>query len=107
LIGPNADQFYAQLLYRLRRGLELKLIYQFVRKGTVGTGEQQVFDNKYIYPFLWGDIQNYTTFESQLNYEFIHDLFAQIKYSHTDNYNTRTLSSNLSDQFSLGLTYGF
>lgn len=103
-IGPNADQLFAQLHYRVLRGLDVKLIYNYVRKGTVGTGVQQA-DFKDIYPFLWGDLKKYSYFQTLLQYEFIHDLFFKLSYQHND-LNQQNVSSN-KKIFSFALNYSF
>ncbi|PAC30614.1 hypothetical protein [Flectobacillus sp. BAB-3569] len=80
--GPNSDEIYIQLLYRIARGLELRADYYHVRRGTVGTAKEQVADNRNLYPFLWGDVVSDDIFQLQAQYEPIHDLFFRLGYKH-------------------------
>ncbi|MDI9872485.1 capsule assembly Wzi family protein [Flectobacillus roseus] len=106
-IGPNADQFYVRMLYRIKRGLELNLNYQFTRKGTEGSSAQQIADNRNLYPFLWGDVTNYTAFSVRLQYEPVHDLFLRFGYNHDDKYIINQNSSNLQDKLYFSINFGF
>ncbi|NBA78788.1 hypothetical protein GOQ04_24760 [Emticicia sp. ODNR4P] len=106
-IGSNADQFYSSLEYRIKRGLSFKALYYFIRKGSVGSGAQQVFDDRNKFPFLWGEVTNYTKLQMSLQYELIHDLFIRFGYNHSDIFNTKTNNSNLSDSVYFGLNFGF
>lgn len=106
-IGPNADQLFFQLRYRLMRGLTLDMIYEYIRKGTVGSAIQQVYDNKELFPFLWGDVRKIHEFQVKAQYEILHDLFVSMKYSNqyieSPQYNNNTTN----DVFSIGLNFGF
>lgn len=103
-IGPNADQLFAQLHYRVLRGLDIKLIYNYIRKGTVGTGVQQA-DFKDKYPFLWGDLKKYSYFQTLLQYEFIHDLFFKISYQNNQEENKGVSKNNRN--ISMAINYSF
>ncbi len=79
-------------------------MYNYVRKGTVGTGAQQASALD-IYPFLWGDLKKYSYFQTLVQYEFIHDLFLKLSYQQND-LSQQNLSSN-KKIFSFALNYSF
>ncbi|MEA5257725.1 capsule assembly Wzi family protein [Arcicella aquatica] len=103
-IGPNADQLFAQLHYRVIRGLDVKFIYNYIRKGAIGSGAQQT-DFTTSYPFLWGINNKYSYLQAQLQYEFIHDLFLRVNYQSDNNPSVTTTEKNSS--ISMAINYSF
>jgi hypothetical protein len=103
-IGPNADQLFMQLHYRIIRGLDFKMSYEFIQKGAVGTGLQQT-SNQDIFPFLWGKVKAYSNFQMQVQYEYLHDLFVRFAYKNQYISGTRPFQNQ--DTLSFGLNYGF
>lgn len=105
-LGPNADDFFIRLHYRVLRGLEFQVQYEYIRKGTVGGGIEQS-SNKPIYPFLWGDVKTFSNLNIELSYEFIHDLFVFGKYA-TSTIRTEVDNKEFQQQTSsFGIKYGF
>lgn len=103
-IGPNASQLFAQAHYRVIRGLNLRFIYEYIRKGTEGSGLQQIsFQN--IYPFLWGSVKEYSDFQARLQYELTHDLFITLN-SKFENIKSEDKVRRMYN-FSCGINYGF
>lgn len=102
--GANSDQFFAQLHYRMLRGLDIKLLYNYIRKGTVGSGLEQ-YDFKTNRPFLWGSLRKYDYFQAQVQYEFKHDLFFKLSYSGGNNTNITT--NDKSNSLSMAVNYSF
>ena len=106
-IGDNADLIYASLNYRFIRGLNLKLWYEYIRKGAEGTAEQMYTVPQP--PFLFGLRTNYTHIGLDVKYEIIHDLFARAKFQYTKiekeqenlSFNTESFS-----EFSFAVFYG-
>ncbi|MDR6564788.1 MULTISPECIES: capsule assembly Wzi family protein [unclassified Arcicella] len=103
-IGPNADQLFAQLHYRVIRGLDVKFIYNYIRKGAIGSGAQQT-DFTTSYPFLWGTNNKYSYVQAQIQYEFIHDLFFRVNYQSDNNPSVTTTEKNSS--ISMAINYSF
>lgn len=99
-IGPNADQWSTTLQYRVSRGLDIRFMYRYVRKGTVGEGVIQ--RNEVGTPFLWGQTKYLENIEAYLNYEIVHDLFFKLGYQHT----SITKKQNQNNLL-LTLNYGF
>ncbi|MEA5139295.1 capsule assembly Wzi family protein [Arcicella rigui] len=101
-IGSNADQLFAQLHYRVIRGMDFKVSYNYVRKGTVGTGVQQASAQD-IYPFLWGNVNKYSYFQTSIQYEPIHDFFVRINYKIENQSGITSVNNNY---FSTSLMFG-
>ncbi len=102
--GANSDQLFAQLHYRVLRGLDIKLMYNYIRKGAIGSGQQQT-DFKTNYPFLWGTQRKYDFVQAQVQYEFVHDLFFKLNFLSGNN--TNTISNTNSKSFSMSVNYSF
>lgn len=103
-IGPNASQLFAQAHYRVIRGLNLRFIYEYIRKGTEGNGLQQA-SSQNIYPFLWGSVKEYSDFQARLQYELTHDLFITLN-SKFENIKSEDRVRRMYN-FSCGINYGF
>jgi len=106
-IGSNADQFFAQMKYRIKRGMEVNIVYQYIRKGSVGVASQQIADNKYLFPFLWGEVKNHEYFSTTFQYELVHDLFLKLGYNHSNQANQNNSNKLMNDQFIFGVNFGF
>ncbi|PWK22399.1 capsule assembly protein Wzi [Arcicella aurantiaca] len=110
-IGGNADQWNNKISYRIKRGWEINLQSQFVRKGKMGTGLEQQNENGT--PFLDGGIVKLIKeYKFNTKYEIIHDLFfsAEMKNISLEtpsitNPSENTISNN--NIFSCSLNYGF
>ncbi|MEA5404552.1 capsule assembly Wzi family protein [Arcicella sp. DC2W] len=102
--GANSDQLFAQFHYRVLRGLDIKLMYNYIRKGAIGSGQQQT-DFKTNYPFLWGTQRKYDFVQAQVQYEFVHDLFFKLNFLSGNN--TNTISNTNSKSFSMSVNYSF
>lgn len=103
-IGPNANQLFAQAHYRILRGLNVKFIYEYIRKGTVGSGLQQA-SSLNIYPFLWGDVKEYSNFHTRLQYELSTDLFFTMNCKFENIKNAGVTKNN--NTITFGINYGF
>jgi hypothetical protein len=103
-LGPNASQLFAQAHYRVIRGLNLRFIYEYIRKGTEGSGLQQT-SSQNIYPFLWGSVKEYSDFQARLQYELTHDLFITLN-SKFENIKSEDKVRRMYN-FSCGINYGF
>ncbi|MCS7052631.1 MAG: capsule assembly Wzi family protein [Ignavibacterium sp.] len=77
-MGYNADQIYASLNYRIIRGLQTELYFQYIRKGDEGRVIQQYVQPQP--PFLFGLRKNYSYFGGEVKYEIIHELFARFRF---------------------------
>lgn len=103
-IGPNADQWFNELRYRIIRGLEFKLLYSVIRKGSIGTPKQQTNENGT--PFLWGNVKKMQNLEYNLTYEIIHDFFLNISYQNI-NFDSNISNPNTQNIVSIRINYGF
>jgi len=81
-MGHNADQIYMSLNYRFMRGLQATAYGQYIRKGEDGNFDQQ-YNVQPQPPFLFGLRKNYSYLGAEVKYEFIHELFAKLKYQTT------------------------
>lgn len=105
-IGPNADQFHAQILYRVARGLTLKGTFEYIRKGEQGADSLQ--SNEVSTPFLGGKVDKFMNISLEAKYELIHDLFFKFGYySRRKNLTISTLEDKLNNSFAFGFNYGF
>lgn len=100
-IGSNSDQWTNEILYRIKRGMTIKMNYRLIRKGNEGDGigQRKDFGEN---SFLWGNVKHINIFETYFNYEIIHDLFLKFGYRHL-NYTNIQKQNNLS----FSLNYGF
>jgi hypothetical protein len=103
-IGPNASQLFAQAQYRVVRGLNLRFIYEYIRKGTEGNGFQQTL-NVNTFPFLWGNVKEYSDFQARLQYELTPDLFFTLNSKFENIKSDKTVRHMYN--FSCGINYGF
>jgi len=106
-MGSNADIFYAGLDYRIIRGLQFGISYQFLRKGEAGEYTQQYSTPQP--PFLFGLRSNYSFLNAELLYEPIHELLIKAEYKinkseieQTDN----NFIKNQINEFGFSLYYG-
>ncbi|WP_435354433.1 capsule assembly Wzi family protein [Emticicia sp. SJ17W-69] len=104
-IGDNADQWTNEIQYRIKRGLDIKMNYRLIRKGTVGNGIGQQ-DLSLKSDFLWGQKKYLQSIEVYLNYEIIHDLFVKMGYQNL-NYDGSFIQTPTKNIFSLSTNYGF
>jgi hypothetical protein len=81
-MGHNADQIYMSLNYRFIRGLQATVWGQYIRKGEDGTVDQQ-YNIQPQPPFLFGLRKNYSYLGAEVKYEFVHELFAKLKFQTT------------------------
>ncbi len=102
-IGPNADQLFVQLHYRVIRGLDIKMMYNYIRKGNVGSGVQQI-SSQDIYPFLWGNVNKYSYFQTSIQYEPIHDLFFKLNFRSENQSGVASINNNF---FTTSINFGF
>lgn len=100
-IGDNADQWTNELRYRIKRGLDARFLYRFIRKGTIGDGVGQQ-DTSLKSNFLWGQTKSLQVIEANINYEIIHDLFVKFGYQ-----NSTYISKQKQNNLSFSLNYGF
>ncbi len=103
-IGPNADQWYNSIQYRIRRGLQAKINYTFLRKGEVGDGQGQMEDQGT--SFLWGKVIYRHYFEANISYEPIHDFFIKVSAQRINHHQEKS-ENLLKNIFSFNLNYGF
>lgn len=107
-IGSNAHQFYAEYKQNLIRGLKLKIWGEHIRKGQRELPEQQY---ELPYPhFLYGEKLSVTSIGLNLTYEFLHNLFGEIYYTHSstsDENKLRTPVYQLGRKNSFGLSVGY
>ena len=107
-IGSNAHQFYAEYNQSFLRGLKLKVWGEYVRKG-----QKELPEEQYMLPypgFLYGDKLSMTNLGLILNYEVLHNLFGEIRftYSNTSDENAlRTPAYQLGKKTSFGLSFGY
>ena len=80
-MNNNADQVFGSLKYRFARGLEALIWGRYIRQGE-RADPAKIFDQPQP-PFLFGIRTNYTYLGAQVKYEFMHDLFARLKYQYT------------------------
>jgi hypothetical protein len=106
-IGHNADQIYASINYRIIRGLQTELYFQYIRKGDEGQIIQQYTQPQP--PFLFGLRKNYSYFGGEVKYEIIHELFARLRFQSnkisTQQPDLTFVDKNL-NEFYLSLYYG-
>ncbi len=106
-MGHNADQFYFSLNYRILRGLQAEVNYQYIRKGDEGQIIQQYTQPQP--PFLFGLRNNYSYFGTEAKWEIVHELFARIKYQSNKISNQQSdlsfVDSNF-NEFYISLYYG-
>ena len=77
-MGHNADTFYGKLNYRLRRGLQLSLWGQKLRKGEDGeVRDQYTFPHK---PFLFGLNRRDSYWGGEVSYEITHEFALGARY---------------------------
>jgi hypothetical protein len=80
-MNNNTDQVYASIKYRFLRGLDATIWGRYLRQGQKDTvGDIYVQPQP---PFLYGLRTNYTYFGATVKYEFLHDLFARVRYQYT------------------------
>jgi hypothetical protein len=106
-IGTNADQAYAEFLYRAARGLHIRGKFEYIRKGNKGTGYQQQYETGT--EFLWGEVNSYMNTSLEAQYELTHDLFFKAGYGlrQTSLTNSRNVSDVQKHVISVGFNYGF
>ena len=80
-MNNNADQVFGSLKYRFARGLEALIWGRYIRQGE-RADQAKIFDQPQP-PFLFGLRTNYTYLGAQVKYEFMHDLFARLRYRYT------------------------
>ncbi len=106
-MGHNADQIFFSINYRILRGLQTELYFQYIRKGDKGETIQQYTQPQP--PFLFGLRNNFSYFGGEIKYEIIHELFARLKFQSTK---TSSQKSDLSfvdktmNEFYFSLYYG-
>ena len=103
-MGSNADRIYGSINYRFTRGLQASLWGEFIRKGEPGTTIQEY--NIPQPPFLFGKRTNYIFWGGNINYEIVHDLFADLHYRKLSTKDISTNITNDSDEFYLSVYYG-
>lgn len=94
-MGANADRFYLFANYTPIPRLKILARYQWMRKGSEGTLQQQYF----VQPqprFLFGNKKQWSDFLFKASYEVIPRLYTQL--------HVRSLSGNM--HFNAGLNYG-
>ena len=79
-MGNNADQVYGSVQYRFLRGLNALVYARYIRQGE-HADPAKIFDQPQP-PFLFGLRTNYTYLGAQIKYEFMHDLFARLRYQY-------------------------
>lgn len=105
-MGPNADQLYVQMLYRVTRGLSLKGTFEYIRKGEQGADSLQSGETST--PFLGGKVDKFMNASLEARYELIHDLFFKFGYySRRKNLTISSIEDKTHNSFSLGFNYGF
>jgi hypothetical protein len=107
-IGQNADQFFIQFEYQLKRGLNLKLWGEIVRQGGMDSVKYQYMQGGR--SFLYGLLRKEKNIGVEASYEFMHDLIAKLslKFSDvTDEDKTRTPSYMLGKLSSFGITVNY
>ncbi len=77
-MGHNADQIFLSINYRILRGLQTELYFQYIRKGDEGQVIQQYTQPQP--PFLFGLRNNFSYFGGEVKYEIFHELFAKLKF---------------------------
>lgn len=107
-IGANSDQFYASILWRVMRGLQIKYYFSSVRKGSVGTGYQQQYEvgSKFLDKIIKRQIDTGIS----LLWEYKHDLFFKLNFQAVTTKSYDDLSSETTSNLStlsFGLNYGF
>jgi Capsule assembly protein Wzi len=103
-IGNNADMIYAAFNYRFVRGLQASVWGEYIRKGDQGTETQEYTRPQP--PFLFGKRTSYFYWGTDIKYEFIHDLFAELYYKKLSSKDLTTDLTKNSDEFYLSLYYG-
>ncbi len=103
-MGNNADRIYGSLNYRFIRGLQASLWSEYIRKGDQGTTKQEYTRPQP--PFLFGNRTSYFYWGGEINYEIIHDLFADLHYKKLSRKDISSNLTNNSDEFYLSLYYG-
>jgi hypothetical protein len=81
-IGQNADQWYLDASYTIRRGLVCRAWFERIRQGGFNTVDQQ-----YTEPgedFLYGPRRTETSIGLEVSYEIVHDWFVHGWYTHSD-----------------------
>ncbi|VAX18709.1 hypothetical protein MNBD_IGNAVI01-1790 [hydrothermal vent metagenome] len=104
----NADQIYASLRYRIIRGLQAVVWGEYIRKGGDGTVDDQY--TRPSKPFLFGLRTNYTNWGASIRYEFIHELFASLKfqsYFTSEEQSNDIMADTHRSEFFFSLNYGF
>ncbi len=104
-MGNNADRFIYTIRYTPIAKLKCLMRYQYIRKGGMGTLNQQYFQQPQ--PGFLFDLQaNQQEFELQVAYEWINklNLYGQFDSQHIKNYVTNSTQTN--QLVTLGVRYG-
>jgi len=93
-MGNNADRWVVSAKYSPIPRLRLMARYQFIRKGSAGTPEQQYDINNPQPPFLFGLQRKEAEFLFRANYELINNLYLMGSFGIT----SRQLTPNFTTQ---------
>lgn len=105
--GHNSDLIYGSLNYRFRRGFELQLSAQRIRKGGQGeTRDQYTFPHK---PFLFDPVSTFNQFSGEIRYEWMHELEFRLGFTAEDASVAAEDNRDLArpgNRFYFGINYG-
>ncbi|HQR94957.1 MAG TPA: hypothetical protein PLZ97_16505, partial [Sediminibacterium sp.] len=82
-MGNNADRWLVSAKYSPIPRLRILARYQFIRKGSAGTPEQQYDQNNPQPPFLFGLIRKEAEFLFKANYELINNFYLMGSFGMT------------------------
>ncbi len=104
-MGNNADRFIYTIRYTPIPKLKCLMRYQYIRKGGMGTLNQQYFQQPQP-GFLFDQQTNQQEFELQVVYEWINklNLYGQFDSQHIKNYVSNSTQTN--QLVTLGVRYG-
>jgi hypothetical protein len=115
-MGHNADLLYLNMTYRIIRGLKAEVWSAFIRKGSDDYSEQYgtsqpdfLFGLKSIYKGEYSGF-NLKNFGINLKYEWVHDLFFEIRYKKTSISRRQADGSyfdNQNNELYISINYGF
>jgi hypothetical protein len=104
-MGNNADRWIYTLRYTPAPKLKCLFRYQFLRKGSPGTLDQQYFQQPEP-PFLFGLQSKQTEYHLQCSYEWINKLYLNTYFNSLRIDNRVTGLITTENVFSIGMSYG-
>lgn len=102
-MGHNSDLLYANINYKILRGLKTELWVAHIRKGS-DSYEEQYGDTQP--DFLFGRRNTYKYFGINVKYDWLHDVKLETSYKSTAISREQEDSSNKFSEFNFGVYFG-